>query len=77
MSEDYPELNEMQRTYRAAVDEWIAAIRREETLASVNHSVAQIDQWEKAALDEEEAREKARSAKTEYETALRAKFFNF
>jgi hypothetical protein len=77
MAEDYPELDQIQRMYRTAVDEWIAAIRREETLASVNHSVAQIDQWEKAALDEEEAREKARSAKTEYETALRAKFFNF
>ena len=66
MAEDYPELDQIQRMYRTAVDEWIAAIRREETLASVNHSVAQIDQWEKA-----------RSAKTEYETALRAKFFNF
>ena len=77
MPENDPELDAMQRNYRAAVDEWVAAIRREETLASVNHSVAQIDQWEKAAFREEEAREKARAAKAQYEAALRAKFFNF
>lgn len=77
MAEDYPELDQMQRNYRAAVDEWVAAIRHEEMLASVNHSVAQIDQWEQAAFQEEEARNKARAAKAQYEDALRAKFFNF
>ena len=76
MPEEYPELDAMQRNYRAAVDEWVAAIRREETLATVNHTVAQIDQWENAAFAEEEARKKARAAKEEYEAALRAEFFN-
>ncbi len=50
MEEVYPELDQLQHTYRAAVDEWVAAIRPEETLASINHSVAQFDQWEKAAF---------------------------
>ena len=77
MPEEYPELDAMQRNYRAAVDEWVAAIRREETLASVNHTVAQIDQWENAAFAEDKAREKAKAAKKEYEAALREKFFNF
>lgn len=77
MAEEYPELDTMQRNYRAAVDEWVAAIRREETLASVNHSVAQIDQWENAAMQEEQARDKARAAKKAYEDALREKFFHF
>lgn len=67
----------MQKSYQKAVDEWVAAIRREETLASVNHTVAQIDQWENAAMAEDEARDKAKQAKKAYEDALREKFFSF
>lgn len=77
MPESHPELDELQQKYRSAVDEWVAAIRREETLASVDHSVAQIDQWEKAGFDEDEARNRAKAAKKQYEAALREKFFNF
>lgn len=71
------ELDQMQSNYKAAVEEWIAAIRREEALASVNHTVAEIDKWEQAANDEEERRQKAKAAKGAYEDALRQKFFNF
>jgi hypothetical protein len=71
------ELDKMQSDYKAAVEEWIAAIRQEESLASANHSVAEIDQWEGAADREEEARDKAKAAKEAYEDALREKFFNF
>ena len=77
MPVDLSDLDRMQQEYKAAVDEWVAAIRREETLASVNHTVAQIDQWEEAAFAEDEARNKAKAAKKEYENALREKFFNF
>ena len=71
------ELDEMQSSYKAAVEEWIAAIRKEEALASVNHSETQIDQWEAADEAEDEAREKAKDAKAKYEDALREEFFNF
>jgi hypothetical protein len=77
MTIDNSELDQMQRNYKAAVDEWVAAIRQEEALASVNHNVAEIDQWENVANREEELRGKAKAAKTEYESALRQKFFNF
>jgi hypothetical protein len=77
MPVEISELDQMQKNYKAAVEEWIAAIRREEALASVNHTVAEIDTWEKAAMDEEEARDKAKEAKKAYEDALREKFFNF
>lgn len=77
MPVEISELDQMQMNYKAAVEEWIAAIRREEALASVNHTVAEIDTWEKAAMDEEEARDKAKEAKKAYEDALREKFFNF
>jgi hypothetical protein len=36
----------MQTAYKAAVEEWITAIKQEEALASVNHSVAEVDKWE-------------------------------
>jgi hypothetical protein len=77
MNIEHPELDQMQRAYQAAVEEWIAAIRAEEQLASANHSVAQVDRWERAHLDEEEARRKAKAAKANYEDALRKKFFGF
>ena len=77
MAFDSSELDQMQSNYKAAVDKWVAAIRQEEALASVNHNVAEIDQWENAAFQEEELRSKAKAAKTEYESALRQEFFNF
>jgi hypothetical protein len=77
MSIDVQELNQMQRDYKLAVENWIAAIRHEEARASVNHSVAKVDLWEAAGASEEEARKKARAAKKAYEDALRQEFFNF
>ena len=70
-------LDEMQSTDKAAVDEWVAAIRHEEALASVNHTVAQVDEWENAGFREEDARNKAKAAKKIYEEALRQEFFSF
>jgi len=70
-------LDRMQAAYKIAVDHWITMIQEEEALASGNHSEAEIDSWEAAGFREEEAREKAKEAKREYEDALREKFFNF
>ena len=55
-SDDNSELDQMQSAYKAAVEEWIAAIKREEALASVNHSIAEVDKWEDARFKEDEAR---------------------
>jgi len=78
MAIEISELDQMQAEYKTAVDDWVAAIRNEEALASVaDHSVADIDAWEDAADAEDEAREKAKAAKQVYEDALREKFFHF
>jgi hypothetical protein len=77
MTEQYPELDSLQAAYKDAVEAWIAAIRKEEALASVNHSVAELDQWEKAGFDEDAMRNSVKAAKTKYEDALRTKFFGF
>jgi hypothetical protein len=77
MDSDNPELDQMQATYKAAVEEWIAAIKHEETLASVNHTIAEVDQWEAAHFAEDDIRSKVKAAKKKYEDALREKFFGF
>jgi hypothetical protein len=77
MAVEVADLNQMQAAYKEAVDQWVTAIREEEALASVNHSEAEIDAWEAADFREEDAREKAKEAKKNYEDALRKKFFNF
>jgi hypothetical protein len=77
MSGDDAELDQLQAAYRNAVEAWIATIRREEALASVNHSVAEVDQWEQAHFEEDEMRNTVKEAKAKYEDALREKFFGF
>jgi hypothetical protein len=71
------QLDRIQSIYKAAVEEWVSAIRVEEALASVNHNVADIDKWEASAAQEEKARGKAKDAKRAYEDALRQEFFHF
>ena len=77
MSVEVSDLDQMQAAYKEAVEQWIKAIREEEALASADHSEAEIDAWEAADFREEDAREKAKEAKKNYEDALREKFFNF
>ncbi len=75
MVDDDAELDRMQNAYTAAVDTWIDAIRAEEKLASVHHTVAQVDIWENAHFLAEHARHQAENAKAAYEGALRSRFF--
>jgi hypothetical protein len=74
---EHPDLDELQASYKSAVEAWIAAIRKEEELASGNHSVIEIDRWEQAHCDEDDLRSAVKEAKANYEDALRAKFFGF
>jgi hypothetical protein len=77
MSDEYPELDRLQAEYRKAVEAWIAAIRNEEALASVHHTIAEVDKWESAHFAEDEMRSNVKEAKAKYEDALREKFFGF
>jgi hypothetical protein len=74
---EHPELDELRASYKSAVEAWIAAIRKEEELASCDHSIAELDRWEQAHFDEDEMRAAVKTAKAKYEDALRAKFFGF
>ena len=75
MPQEPSKLDRLQVAYKAAVDQWVAAIREEEALASVNHSVAEVDRWEAAHFREDELRSKVKAAKGEYEDGLRQEFF--
>ena len=78
MSEDNAELDRLQDAYRSALEKWIAAIRQEEALVALaDHSLAEVDKWEQAHFAEDEVRGQVKSAKRDYEDALRRKFFNF
>ena len=77
MSVDTSGLDQLQSAYKTAVEERIAAIRQEEELASVNHSVAEIDKWEAAHFNEDEVRGKVLELKKRYEDALRKEQFGF
>ena len=70
-------LDQLQSAYKAAVEEWIAAIRQEAELASVNHSIAQVDTWEAAHFKEDEVRDKVLDLKAKYEDVLRKELFGF
>jgi hypothetical protein len=77
MELDTNDLDRLQVKYKAAVEEWVGAIRHEEALASGNHSVTEIDQWEAAHFAEDEIRNRVKTVKGEYEDGLRKKFFDF
>ncbi len=77
MSDDTLKLDQLRDAYKEAVEQWIATIKQEEALASVDHSVAEVDQWEQAHFKEESIRSAVKAAKKQYEDALRQKFFAF
>jgi hypothetical protein len=71
------ELDQLQRAYKDAVDRWVAAIREEEALASGNHNVAELDEWEAAHFREHKLHKEVDYRKRLYEDALRREFFGF
>lgn len=71
------ELDQLQADYKKAVDDWVAAIREEEALASGNHDVAELDRWEAAHFREHKTHKEVDYRKRLYEDALRREFFGF
>jgi hypothetical protein len=77
MAENQEALDQLQAAYKAAVDDWVAAIREEEALASATHNVAELDKWEDAGFRENGKRREVIYRKRLYEDALRREFFGF
>jgi hypothetical protein len=72
-----PELDKLRFEYKAAVERWIAAIRFEENLATPDHSMVAMEDWDHAELAEQDARTAAKAARQEYANALRQVLFSF
>ena len=77
MADIQRELDALQAAYRAAVDDWVVAIREEEALAAGPHSVAEVDKWEQAGFREHGKHREVIYRKKLYEDALRREFFGF
>jgi hypothetical protein len=71
------ELDKLRFNYKAAVERWIAAIRFEENLATPDHSMVALENWDQANFAEEDARNIAKAARAEYQDALRHVLYNF
>ena len=74
---DEAKLDKLQAEYKKAVDDWVTAIRAEEALASVHHSVAELDKWENAFAEEHKTHREVIFRKRLYEDALREDMFGF
>ena len=71
------DLDRLRFNYKEAVDRWVAAIRAEENLATPDHSMVAVEDWEHANFTEQDARDVAKTARQEYQDALRQVLFNF
>jgi hypothetical protein len=66
-----PNLDQLRLAYKAAVDEWVDSIRAEEALATPDHSMIAMEQWDTAHFKEHDAHTKATDAREAYQDALR------
>ena len=64
-------LDQLRLAYKQATDEWVAAIRAEEALATPDHSMIAMEKWDDAHFREEDAHTKATEAREAYKDALR------
>jgi Tfp pilus assembly protein PilN len=66
-----PNLDELQQAYKQAVDQWIAAIRAEEALATPDHSETAMEKWDHADFAVQDAWKQAKHARDNYKEGLR------
>jgi len=65
------DLDQLRLAYKKAVDEWVVAIRAEENLATADHSMVAIENWDAANFTEYDAHSKATETRDAYKDALR------
>ncbi len=66
-----PNLDELQTSYKQTVDQWVAAIRAEESLATPDHSETAMELWDKADFSVQSAEKLAKEARDAYKEGLR------
>jgi len=68
---DTSTFDQLRLAYKLATDDWVAAIRAEEALATADHSELAWEHWDTAGLAEQDAQAKAKVARDAYKDALR------
>ena len=63
--------------YRQAIDAWVNAIHAEEALATNDHSMVAMEQWDTAGLHVHDTELIAKKARDLYKNALRKKNYGF
>jgi len=71
------ELDRLQQAYKNAVNQWIAAVREEEALATPDHSIVAWERWEQAGFKAKESEDRANVAKEAYKDGLRQLDYGF
>ena len=66
------DLDQLRLAYKQATDEWVAAIRAEEALATPDHSMIAMEKWDDAHFKVEDAHKKADEAREAYKDGLRS-----
>ncbi len=66
-----PNLDALQQTYKQAVDQWVAAIRAEEALATPDHSETAMEKWDQADFSVQDSQKQAKEARDAYKEGLR------
>jgi hypothetical protein len=74
---DNPDFDQLLRTYHDSVDRWVDAIRTEESLATEDHSMIQMEAWDDAGFRLHDAELAAKKARDAYKNALRKKNYGF
>ena len=64
-------LSKLRLAYKKAVDNWVEAIRTEEGLALLDHSIVTMEIWTAARMNEEDATTEAAECREAYKAALR------
>jgi hypothetical protein len=66
-----PDVDQLQKTYKQAVDQWVTAIRAEEALATPDHSETAMESWDKADFAVQDTAKQAKEARNAYKEGLR------
>jgi hypothetical protein len=66
------DVNRLQQAYKNAIEEWVNSIRAEEALASYDHSMIAMEDWDAAHFRERDAQAKVTEARDAYKDALRS-----
>jgi hypothetical protein len=71
------DFDQLLKAYRVAVDRWVDAIHAEESLATEDHSMVQMEKWDDAGFALHDAELAAKKARDAYKNALRRRNYGF